>query len=129
MKISIQSQGFEVTGAMSELIEGKLFSALGRHRARVVSVDVRLGDENGPRGGIDKYCRIQVYLQDARTARAADLRADLYDAIECASHKVSRVVAKHIDRAAEIGRGAADVYLSSTHAAQELVRPEPRRAA
>lgn len=98
MKIHIQSQGFSVTDSLSELIEIKLATALMRHRARVERVEVRLGDENGPRGGVDKYCRIHVHLVDGTTSRASDRDADLYAAIERASQSVSRSVAKHVGR-------------------------------
>lgn len=109
VNIHIQSQGFVVTDAMSELIEVKLASALMRHRSRVQHIDVRLGDENGPRGGVDKYCRMQVHLVDGTTVRGSEHDADLYAAIERASQTVSRSVAKHVERlsaAKRIGPGA-----------------------
>jgi len=71
---------------------------LTRHSDRIQRVVVRLGDENGPRGGVDRFCRIQVHLLDAPVAVIDDLGADLYAVIDRAADRVGRVVVKHLDR-------------------------------
>jgi ribosome-associated translation inhibitor RaiA len=43
-------------------IERRLRSALGRFAARIDRLTVRLRDVNGPRGGVDKRCRIAATL-------------------------------------------------------------------
>jgi ribosome-associated translation inhibitor RaiA len=67
-------------------ITRRLHFPLGRIEARICRVIVRLTDLNGPRGGIDKCCRIVVSLlrrgrvvveqRDGDWFRAADLAAD-----------------------------------------------------
>ena len=66
-------------------------------------VVVRLGDKNGPRGGVDKFCRIQVYLFDAPVAVIEDIGLDMYSVIDRAADRVGRRVVKHLDRS-RIGR-------------------------
>lgn len=87
-----------MTDALTEHVRRRLDVLLARHADRIKRVGVRLGDENGPRGGADKFCRIQVHLLDARVAVIEEVGVDLYAAIDSAAERVSRVVVKHLDR-------------------------------
>ncbi len=98
MNVDIQSLGFPITAALSEQAKRRLRFGLTRHSDRIQRVVVRLGDDNGPRGGVDKFCCIQVYLVDAPVAIIKDIGPDLSAAIDRAADRVSRVVVKHLDR-------------------------------
>ena len=89
---------------------------LTRHSDRIQRVVVRLGDQNGPRGGVDKFCRIQVYLCDAPVAAIEDIGPDLYAVINRAADRVGRVVVKHLDRS-RIGRrhGRGNAVMALPH--------------
>lgn len=98
MKIEIRSRGFSLTPALQAYIDRRLAFALDRHLERVVRVRVTLTDENGPKGGADKSCRVDVSLRGGRAARAAVVELDGYTAIDRAAHKVSRLVAREVAR-------------------------------
>jgi ribosome-associated translation inhibitor RaiA len=83
---------------LAEHVRRRLGFVLTRHSDRIQRVAVRVGDENGPRGGVDKYCRIQVHMTDVPVAVIRDVGADLYAVIDRAADRVGRVVVKHIDR-------------------------------
>ena len=106
MIVDIHGQGFTVTPALAEHMRRRLGFVLTRHSDRIQRVAIRVGDENGPRGGVDKYCRIQVNLLDAPFAIVEDVGTDLYAAIDRAADRVGRVVVKHIDRTQQV-RAAA----------------------
>lgn len=110
MHVDIQSQGFPLTSALADHARRRLRFVLTRHSDRIQRVVVRLGDENGPRGGVDKFCRIQVHLLDAPVALIEDIGLDLYAVIDRAADRVGRVVVKHLDRS-RIGKryGRANV--------------------
>jgi putative sigma-54 modulation protein len=103
MNVDIQSLGFPITAALSDHASRRLRFGLTRHSDRIQRVVVRVGDKNGPRGGVDKFCRIQVYLFDAPVAVVEDIGLDLYAVIDRAADRVGRVVVKHLDRS-RIGR-------------------------
>ena len=103
MNIDMQSLGFPITGALADHARCRLRFVLTRRSDRIQRVVVRFGDENGPRGGVDKFCRVQVYLIDAPVAAVEDIGTDLYAVIDRAIDRVGRVVVKHLDRS-RIGR-------------------------
>ncbi len=98
MNVDIQSQGFALTSALSDHARRRLRFVLTRHSDRIQRVLVRLGDENGPRGGVDKFCRIRVHLLDAPVVLIDDIGPDLYSVIDRAADRVGRVVVKHLAR-------------------------------
>lgn len=98
MNVDIHGQGFAVTHALADHIRRRLGFVLTRHSDRIQRVSVRVGDENGPRGGVDKFCRIQVHLIGAPVAAIEDVGADLYAVIDRAADRAGRAVVKHIER-------------------------------
>jgi putative sigma-54 modulation protein len=96
--VDIQGQGFTVTPALNEYVWRRLEFVLTRRNQRIARVTVRLGDANGPRGGIDKYCRIRVHLVAAPAAMVEEVGDDLYAAIDRAAERVGRSVGKRLDR-------------------------------
>ena len=101
MQIDIQSQGFALTDALREYAERRLRFALARVGDRIRRVRVRLADVNGPRGGIDKACSIQVTLNGLAAVMTEDTEADLYLAIDRAADRTGRSVARRVARRRE----------------------------
>jgi putative sigma-54 modulation protein len=104
MNIDIQSPGFPITAALADHVRRRLRFGLTRHSDRIQRVIVRLGDQNGPRGGIDKFCRIRVYLVDAPMAVVLDIGTDLHELIGRTADRVSRAVIRHLDRSRNSAR-------------------------
>jgi len=98
MRIQIQSLAFPLTAAVLDHIETRLRVALARIRDRIRRVDVRLGDKNSPRGGKDKFCRIQVFLEDAPPVLVEDRGRDLYAAIDRAAERAGRTIVRGLYR-------------------------------
>ena len=101
MQIDIQSQGFALTHALRDHADRRLKFALARAGPRIRHVTVRLSDVNGPRGGIDKCCRIQVMLNGLGGVMIEDTEADLYLAIDRAVDRAGRNVARRVARGRE----------------------------
>ncbi len=104
MRIDIQGRGFSLTAPLLDHTRRRLRFALTRTRDRIKRVVVRLGDANGPRGGEDKFCKIQVVLEHAPPVVIEDSGADLYVVIDRATERAGRNVAKHVDRLRENAR-------------------------
>ena len=100
MRLSVSGDRVNVGPRLREYIDRHLYFALGRFGPAIDHVDVRVGDTNGPRGGVDKRCRIVVKLQAAGITSIAidDVDESLYAAIARATARVGRTVARTLDR-------------------------------
>jgi ribosome-associated translation inhibitor RaiA len=96
--MDIQSRGFPLTAALLEHTERRLQFQLTRATHRIERVMVRLGDINGPRGGEDKFCKVQVVLSRSRSVVIEEGGGDLYAVIERAAERTGRNVARSLAR-------------------------------
>ena len=98
MKIDIETSGFPLTPALRNHAERRLRSALTCCVQRIRKLAVRLSDVNGPRGGVDKRCRLQVVLVGLPDVVVEDTQADLYVAIDRAADRAGRTLVRKIER-------------------------------
>lgn len=98
MQIDIQAQHFSLTDALRAHIERRLCFALSCCVYRIQRIVLRLSDINGPRGGTDKRCRIQLMLTGMSDVMIEDTKVDLYLAIDRAIHRAKHTVLRKIDR-------------------------------
>ena len=98
MHIDIQARDFSLTQSLRSHVERRLGFALGQRYDRISRILVRLSDINGPRGGRDKRCRLQLVMPGRANVVIEDTRADLYAAIDCAADRAARTVARKLAR-------------------------------
>lgn len=101
MQIVIQTRGFDLSAGLREHVERRVRFALDWANHHVRKVSVRLSDLNGPRGGEDKRCHIQVALAGAADVVIEDTEADLYVAIDRAADRAGRTLARQVERQRE----------------------------
>ena len=73
-------------------------SALRAVRDRVSRVTVRLMDENGPRGGMDKRCCVEVRMGRGAPVLIEERDGDVYRAVKVASARVRRAVRRRASK-------------------------------
>ena len=100
-------RGLELSEGLQEHVSRRLEFAIGRFATRIRRVRVRLADVNGPRGGVDMQCRIDVALDGLEPIVITELAEDLYVAIDSACDRVGRVVARRVERQTEHARDTA----------------------
>lgn len=105
MQVDIQSQGFTLTERLSEYVMKRLAYGLSHGEGAIGRVIVRLSDINGPRGGADKRCLIELRLKNAPSVVVEDIEADLYVAIDRAAERVGRALGRSLARRREFARG------------------------
>lgn len=98
MKTDVQARNFLLTDALQEFVTRRIDAALGHLDTHVRKVSVRLSDINGPRGGVDKHCHVQVALHHLPDVVIEDVEADMYLAITRATDRAGRNVARRLDR-------------------------------
>lgn len=97
MRLDIRGRHLTLTPALLDRVTRRLRFALGRLDRSVGRVTVRLGDVNGPRGGIDKSCRVQLHAA-GRPITIEELDPDMYAAIDRAAERVGRAVERALAR-------------------------------
>lgn len=60
MNLTIRTRHVHLTPVLHEQIRHRLYTAFGRISPWIRAVDVTISDINGPKGGLDKQCRLRV---------------------------------------------------------------------
>ncbi len=105
MQMDIQSQGFSLTEGIRDYVMKRLAYTLAHGDAAITRIIVRLSDINGPRGGDDKRCLIEVRLKAASAVVIEDTEGDLYVAIDRAAERAGRTLARRLARQREFAPG------------------------
>ena len=96
MELFIRARGFEVDRETRDMIVRRTRFALDAFGARIASVAVFLVDLNGPRGGVDKLCQVNIrteglgqlaVIEQGQTVAGAVNRA-----LRTAKHRVAEEV-------------------------------------
>ena len=90
-----------MSDALREYIERKLELALDRFDHRLDRIQVRLEDVNGPRGGLDKRCRLHVVGLPSWRIHVEGVGDTFYDAVDAAVARARRSVGQLLARLAE----------------------------
>jgi len=98
MNIQIHAQDFTLTEGLREHVARRLAYALNHGQDIVSRIIVRLSDINGPRGGLDKRCGIEIRLKGASAVAIEDTEADLYVAIDRAAERAGRTLDRRLAR-------------------------------
>jgi putative sigma-54 modulation protein len=98
MHVETQTREFSLTTGLHAFLRRRIEYALGRYKDAIRRVTVRLRDLNGPRGGADKQCQLQVELSGQPPLVISDTDPDLYVAIGRAAKRADRQVARRLGR-------------------------------
>ena len=89
----------ELLDAVRAYVNRTLHTGFLRFRGRVRNVRITLQDVNGPRGGVDKSCRIRAQLFPSRRWVVHEVRdANVFAAITVALQRVKHTVRKAFER-------------------------------
>jgi len=90
MNVQIHAHDFTLTDGIREHIGWRISCAVTHGRDAISRVIVRLSDINGPRGGVDKRCGVELRLKGAQSLVVEDVQSDLYVAIDRAFERIGR---------------------------------------
>lgn len=96
MSVEIRSRNFKMTDALKGYTGHRFGIALRGLERRVRRLTVRLADANGPKGGIDKVCRIEAELHPLGRVVIEEQQPDAYAAIDLASGRFRRVLRRSV---------------------------------
>ena len=104
MQIIFESR--DADGAqMRELSVERVRFALRRLTAMVPRAKVQFSDVNGPRGGVDKRCQVELSTEAAGTVVIASLARDWRTALDRSLGRATRVLTRSLQRNQKPTRG------------------------
>ncbi len=95
MRTNLTVKGVEKTATLNRLLDHKLHYAFDRFGHWVGEIALAIEDLNGPKGGVDKRCRVAITVPRHRSVivedRGEDLLAVVSHAIDRAALALSRL--------------------------------------
>lgn len=104
MRCDIRSGNVNLKPTTRAYIEERLNRSLGRIKDRISHVTVRFDDINGPKGGADLRCHIEVHLVRSGMILADVVAGDLRTAIDEAADRAALRIIKELNRQREVRR-------------------------
>jgi len=102
MDLTLRHDGFELSEAIDSHVRDRLSAALDQHATHIRGVGVTLRDENGPRGGVDMTCQVQIDLASQnQPVIIKKQHEDIYLAVTEAADAVKRTIGKLVNKAKE----------------------------
>jgi ribosome-associated translation inhibitor RaiA len=104
MKVRIQQGKAEMQTGTEEAILERVHFALARLSHRIQTLQIRLDDMNGPRGGVDKRCVMEAVLAHHGRLVVEVSDEDLLAAVSRAARRLARRVADEFERTRDLRR-------------------------
>lgn len=99
MEIRFHIHNTDLIDALRTYVERRLHFSLGRFIGRLGRVKVKITDINGPRGGVDKSCRISAEMLPTRKPIVQEaVDANLYVSIDHAAERIGRSFSREVER-------------------------------
>ncbi|THF59208.1 HPF/RaiA family ribosome-associated protein [Pseudothauera rhizosphaerae] len=98
MRIDLRCDGVEVSPGLKEYVARRMRFAIGRFRSHIQWARVKVADVNGPRGGTDKRCVVQLRLRNLPDVIFAITELEVRTAVDRAAERVARVLASRLGR-------------------------------
>jgi putative sigma-54 modulation protein len=98
MRCTIVPRKIRLSPAVRNRIERRLHFALARFDGTIRNVEISLSDENGPRGGVDKRCRVLMTLTRGNRLVVEGRGERLQDLLDRTLERAGRAAARALER-------------------------------
>jgi len=104
MRTMIKAIDLELTEGQRAMIEKKLDSAMKRVADRLIAVDLFISDINGPRGGRDKNCRVELQIRSAKPIVVSETMDTIEEAVAKSLDAAARSLNRNLEKRRDIRR-------------------------
>lgn len=104
MKTIVNTRNIEASNEIQNHIDRRIAFAFARGHKQVRTLLVKLTDINGPKGGIDKQCKVVVRLHSQPSIVIVERQADIYHAIDRCITRASRNLMQQLKRRSSLQR-------------------------
>ncbi len=96
MRLRMAVRGLELSAELADYVRRRVHFSLGRFSGKIKSLYIRLADVNGPRGGVDKLCDIQVNIGLRQPVIVSERQAGIHSAVAFALERAERAVQRQL---------------------------------
>jgi len=97
-QLEIRSGGMDIEPRLYAWIYERIGRQLGKYAPQIERVQVRFGDENGPKGGLDKCCLVHVILSKLPPV-VVEIRGETeQQAFDLAAARAERAVRRNMEK-------------------------------
>lgn len=98
MKLTIRSRQLQLPTATQQEIWRRVYRVFGRVSPWIREVDLTLSDINGPRGGADKRCRLQIRGRGMAEVVVEHVGVEALAAVALAAERAEQVILRRLSR-------------------------------
>jgi putative sigma-54 modulation protein len=98
MKLHIRFRDLESNSELKDLVVRRVRFALSRFTHAIRNINVTLADVNGPRGGVDKVCRVRIVGPQLGLIVVEETANEVPAALDGAVGRVARTAARTLER-------------------------------
>lgn len=98
MRIDLHCDGVKAAPGLQDYVTRRMRFAIGRFHDHIQWARIKVADVNGPRGGADKRCVVQLRLRNLPDVVFAITQIDVRAAVDEAAERVARVLAQRLRR-------------------------------
>ncbi|QDV51731.1 HPF/RaiA family ribosome-associated protein [Gimesia fumaroli] len=103
MTITFTDRNQLLTHQLKQLCQRRLDYALSRFQSMITSIEFSVSDLNGPRGGIDKACRVRIIHRNGHLI-VNQKHEDLSVCISKIAEKAARTLSRYRSRSQKFNR-------------------------
>jgi len=96
--LDVRTRGFNLTDGIHQHVVDHVAAKVAKHARVISSLTVRLQDVNGPKGGPDKCCRIELLISGVGPIIIEETHQDTYAAIDAAGVRLVAAVHRELEQ-------------------------------
>jgi putative sigma-54 modulation protein len=99
MKVLLRGAHLSLTDGVKAYVQKHLVEPMERfYQDEAAELDIHLGDSNGPKGGVDKECRVTVRLPGLPSVHVDEAAETIHQAIDAARDRLEKVLKRQLER-------------------------------
>ena len=103
MKVLMRGVHVSLTDNLKSYVDAHLVSHIERYADDEASeVDIALVDTNGPKGGVDKECRVTVRMPGLEAIHVTEAAETLFQAIDGARDRLENTIKRAVDKRRQV---------------------------
>lgn len=114
MKIHITGRKIEIDDRVRAFAERKIQFSMGRLSNRIAGVRIQVSDVNGPKGGRDTECMVEVRFRSSGRLTAKATAVDIYSAVGRAAESAGYAVSQRVKRTRSFERMPVRAFVGAS---------------